>query len=65
MDQLVEKDHMDKLYLIRKLEDVEPFLDKAKYKLKWTLPLHRQVKKFVCTKFGVKKKAQIGKAKAH
>lgn len=44
VDQLVEKDHRDKLYLFRQLEAIEPILDKNKYKLKLTLPLHRQVK---------------------
>lgn len=44
VNQLAEKDHKDNLYLFRQLEVVENLLDKAKYKLTWTLPLHTQVK---------------------
>ena len=44
VDQLVDKDHRDKLTLFKQVQAIEPILDKARYKLKWTLPLHRNVR---------------------
>lgn len=47
MDKIEEGYYKDKLALFIHVEVVMPILDKAKYKLKWNFPLHRQVKNLV------------------
>ena len=61
--QLAEKDHRDKLYLFRQLKAIEPVLDKAEYKLKWTLPLHRQVKSLYVQNLALKRRLILVKLK--
>jgi len=51
------------LYLLRQLEVVEPILDKAKYKLKWTLPLHRKVKSLYVNNLMLKRRIIFVKKK--
>lgn len=63
MDKVAEKDHVDKLYLFRQLEVVEPIVDKYKYKLKSTLPLHRQVKSLYVHNLVLKRRLGLVKQK--
>lgn len=61
VDQIADGDCKDKFALFGHVEVVMVALDKAKYKLKWTLPLHKQVKNLYVQNLILKRRLRLVK----